>query len=457
MFYREINFDFNNYKLILNDNNKYDNMYTVIIGNNGVGKSRFLSHIIKETYKYNFEEKTLFTFEEKVSKIIAITSSPFDKFPSERLFNRLEKFKYIVNNEENLYSKEDNLHYKYLGLKDERGYFINKHGNFFKIIDSIFDINNISTEKRKKLSQTFKFLGYAPFLRLTYKKQYSSIFEVIYSVNSLEELIKYKFNINSSLANRLIYKLEREPSLFDTLKGILSDPDFDFREKIKFDFELDFNNLQLHNSYFRYLKYMEILRKVDLVKFEELYLWKSNSGKAVSFDETSSGERAILFNILGIASQIEDNSLICIDEPEISLHPEWQERYMKLLMNTFDNYKNCHFIIATHSPNIISDLSEENCFILNMDENITFNAKKYINHSSDYQLANLFKVPGFRNEYLNRESINLLSTISQKGKNVDYEDLNKAKEMINLLPKLNDNDPIKELILIIKETLEKLN
>lgn len=294
-------------------------------------------------------------------------------------------------------------------------------------------------------------------MRLTYKKQYSSIFEVIYSVNSLEELIKYKFNINSSLANRLIYKLEREPSLFDTLKDILSDPDFDFREKIKFDFELDFNNLQLHNSYFRYLKYMEILRKVDLVKFEELYLWKRNSGKAVSFDETSSGERAILFNILGIASQIEDNSLICIDEPEISLHPEWQERYMKLLMNTFDNYKNCHFIIATHSPNIISDLSEENCFILNMDENITFNAKKYINHSSDYQLANLFKVPGFRNEYLNRESINLLSTISQKGKNVDYEDLNKAKEMINLLPKLNDNDPIKELILIIKETLEKLN
>ncbi len=90
MFYREINFDFNNYKLILNDNNKYDNMYTVIIGNNGVGKSRFLSHIIKETYKYNFEEKTLFTFEEKVSKIIAITSSPFDKFPSERLFNSVE-------------------------------------------------------------------------------------------------------------------------------------------------------------------------------------------------------------------------------------------------------------------------------------------------------------------------------------------------------------------------------
>ncbi len=44
-------------------------------------------------------------------------------------------------------------------------------------------------------------------------------------------------------------------------------------------------------------------------------------------------------NILGISTEIRDNSLICIDEPELSLHPKWQEKYMKLLMNTFSDYK----------------------------------------------------------------------------------------------------------------------
>lgn len=92
-----------------------------------------------------------------------------------------------------------------------------------------------------------------------------------------------------------------------------------------------------------------------------------------------------------------------------------------------------------------------------MDENITLNAKKYINHSSDYQLANLFKVPGFRNEYLNRESINLLSIISQNGKDTPEEDIRRAKEHIKLIPKLDDKDPIKELFLIIKKALEQLN
>lgn len=245
--------------------------------------------------------------------------------------------------------------------------------------------------------------------------------------------------------------------MFYKLKDILSDINFDFNRKNIFTFDLNLNNSRQSEYYSEHLKKIQFLRKLNLVYFDNLFLWKRNHSSIISLDETSSGERAIFFNILGIASQINDNSLICIDEPEISLHPQWQEQYMKLLMNTFSEYKNCHFIIATHSPNIISDLSEENCYILNMDENITFDAKKYVNHSSDYQLANLFKVPGFRNEYLNRESINLLSKISQKGKNIDYEDLNKAKEMISLLPKLNENDPIKELILIIKETLEKLN
>lgn len=58
-----------------------------------------------------------------------------------------------------------------------------------------------------------------------------------------------------------------------------------------------------------------------------------------SIKDASSGEQSIILSILGIASKIKDNSLICIDEPEICLHPEWQEKYIEILTQTFTNYK----------------------------------------------------------------------------------------------------------------------
>lgn len=451
MFYKKIKFEDAHYNLFLDNVKQENNVFTVIIGNNGIGKSRFLAHLIKETYRNNFEDINLFYQDERISKIVAITSSPFDKFPPQRLFNRIENYKNKSS------SSDEPSFYKYLGLKDDRGIQINKYGNFLKIIDSLFDTENFSNEKKLKLASIFDFLGYLPNLRLTYKKQFRTFYDLIVETDSVEtfiELVKYK---NSNIINRFLNKIERDHSIFHKLREILLDRNLNFRESNNYTFDLNLTNPSKFNKYSMYLKMIQFLRKFDLVTFENLYLWKKNNSEAISLEDTSSGERAIFFNILGIASQIENNSLICIDEPEISLHPEWQEKYMKLLINTFNDYKKCHFIIATHSPSIISDLSEENCYILNMDENITANAKKYINHSSDYQLANLFKVPGFRNEYLNRECINLLSKISKNSKNISYTDLNSANEIIKLLPKLDDNDPIKELILILQKSLMKLN
>lgn len=51
---------------------------------------------------------------------------------------------------------------------------------------------------------------------------------------------------------------------------------------------------------------------------------------------------------------VSSNSLILIDEPELSLHVEWQEKFLNDLLeitkiNGFDT------LIATHSPEIIND------------------------------------------------------------------------------------------------------
>ena len=52
--------------------------------------------------------------------------------------------------------------------------------------------------------------------------------------------------------------------------------------------------------------------------------------------------------------RIPDNSLILIDEPELSLHVAWQAQFLKDL-ETMATLSNFHAILATHSPEIIGD------------------------------------------------------------------------------------------------------
>ena len=72
-------------------------------------------------------------------------------------------------------------------------------------------------------------------------------------------------------------------------------------------------------------------------------------------------------------------------------------------------------------------------------------------------IRNLFKVPGYRNEYLNRISIEILTHVSENGYESSKNILEKANQIIKLIPKLDDTDPIKQLLFIIKKVLLKLN
>lgn len=50
----------------------------------------------------------------------------------------------------------------------------------------------------------------------------------------------------------------------------------------------------------------------------------------------------------------KENSIILIDEPEISLHITWQQEIIKNLLRIAD-FKKLDIVIATHSPQIIDD------------------------------------------------------------------------------------------------------
>lgn len=65
--------------------------------------------------------------------------------------------------------------------------------------------------------------------------------------------------------------------------------------------------------------------------------------------EYSNGESAFLF----FADKIKENALYLLDEPENSLSPVKQQELMEFLENSV-RFFGCQFIIATHSPFILS-------------------------------------------------------------------------------------------------------
>ena len=78
------------------------------------------------------------------------------------------------------------------------------------------------------------------------------------------------------------------------------------------------------------------------------------NGKTIPLDALSSGEQHELVLIYGLLFQVEENAVILIDEPELSLHVSWQKKFIDDIQR-IQKLKNLRVVIATHSPQIIHD------------------------------------------------------------------------------------------------------
>lgn len=83
-------------------------------------------------------------------------------------------------------------------------------------------------------------------------------------------------------------------------------------------------------------------------------------GRLFPFSELSSGEQHILSTVTKIVANIGGSTAVFIDEPEVSLHPAWQARYVPSLLTTLEDNPHTHVVIATHSHFLVSDLHPKN-------------------------------------------------------------------------------------------------
>lgn len=76
------------------------------------------------------------------------------------------------------------------------------------------------------------------------------------------------------------------------------------------------------------------------------------NGREIDLDSLSSGEKNDFVMFYDLIFNTVAGGLVLIDEPEISLHIEWQETYLDNLM-TICKMNHLKAIVATHSPSIV--------------------------------------------------------------------------------------------------------
>ena len=88
-----------------------------------------------------------------------------------------------------------------------------------------------------------------------------------------------------------------------------------------------------------------IIRKSNEILFEQ-------DGDTLYPYQLSSGEKQLLVILLTVLVQDNQSGVLFMDEPEVSLHVEWQQRLIGLIRELNPNVQ---IILTTHSPAMIMD------------------------------------------------------------------------------------------------------
>lgn len=205
---------------------------------------------------------------------------------------------------------------------------------------------------------------------------------------------------------------------------------------------------------------LEHLRQLGMISSPEIQL-KREGG--YTLQESSSGEYHFFSSIVGLMATVKPtNSLVLIDEPEISLHPNWQMKYLSFLRELFSGaeYATCHILVATHSHFLISDLKGDSSKIIGLKragrEIEIIDLPKELDTfgwSAEDVLYNIFNVRSSLNYYLQADLTELLGMIANNIK--DSEKIGLILNKLNALPK-RENDPLQEIIVEATEYLSTI-
>ena len=165
----------------------------------------------------------------------------------------------------------------------------------------------------------------------------------------------------------------------------------------------------------------------------------------------------MLSTVLSISAAANDpHTLVLLDEPELSLHPNWQMTLIDNLDRALADQV-CHLLVATHSHMLVSDLPMKRSSVIQMEKDEKGNmystriSECTYGWSAEEVLLKVFKTATDRNRYFGERIGKLLEKM---GNNTISPEEVKAelKELREISMHLSDIDPMKMILKTIVET-----
>ena len=131
------------------------------------------------------------------------------------------------------------------------------------------------------------------------------------------------------------------------------------------------------NDFFETIKFDRIVTEKDGLK-----IMFSKNNKSVEIDSLSTGEQQVVFRgtqLLRNSESIKEG-IVFIDEPELSMHPKWQNKILDYYRNLFKENGNqtVQMFFSTHSEAVIkSAVRDDDVLVIVLkNENGTINSKR---------------------------------------------------------------------------------
>lgn len=284
--------------------------------------------------------------------------------------------------------------YSIFKIPKELHFILKDYDKYLKHFNENFDLRNIEIDAVRffawRISQYI--------IESTIDGNLNSQHRKFYDYNGIDPKEKARFDLerfaylgqNGGLLDGLLkfidkiesYKISNNKNRNDYYYHNLSDESLNY---IKKNYPIIINNLLFHPLLMEKFNYPEckIILELDNEKMKsiqevitlikELQFPGSNKDPLnyfcdLKWNDLSSGEKAILnqFSSLDLALSKSKFNLILIDEGEVGFHPEWQRRYINILISFLRacEIHDTQIILTSHSPFLLSDIPNENIVFL---------------------------------------------------------------------------------------------
>ncbi|MDD3940272.1 MAG: AAA family ATPase [Candidatus Pacebacteria bacterium] len=323
---------------------------------------------------YDFQDKT-----QKIRMILELDE--IDKENIEFLKNNKEKFSRILGkySTEQVF-KDENYSDEYvldieldsesntfsIKTKEDLGFIYLKAYNLYKEVIEIYNQEN-PKKKMNNLAESLILIG-------SYRN-YSNYSRNVSLAND-NTAKKQIQDIKNNNFSRSVNQLENsEPSIFNLVRLRMAEKCFDLisQKKDQQECEDAANKLSFVRKVNEKLKIVNLKMRIKLInlsswQYDFAFIDIKRQIEIEKISSLSAGQKAIIHLILEAYGR-EDlkGGLVIIDEPEIHLHYQFQDEYLKII-EKLNNEQGAQYILVTHSESLINSKTIDKVIRFSLDK-----------------------------------------------------------------------------------------